>query len=263
VKVKAMIWSPMLRFPLFIALFAVGYAASYYLPLIATKSNLDLVGSVRAEIGRGKLENVGHREFAFALACVIVSVALALAFAFLFAHVIAIRLSLRFARREFGAVAPDEKAFLINFDRVNQRLSRHGLIGYAWQECAKTCTREHVVVRTVRPSAFFNPSIVREQLIGMKLMPTVPGYFVGLGLLLTFIGLVIALSKAAAGVSGSPEGMTQSLRDLLDAATFKFSTSIAGLFSSLFLALVFKIYSIIIEMGFDRFCQGSRTVPIS
>jgi len=115
VKVKAMIWSPMLRFPLFIALFAVGYAASYYLPLIATKSNLDLVGSVGAEIGRGKFENVGHPEFAFALACVIVSVALALAFAFLFAHVIAIRLSLRFARREFGAVAPDEKAFLINF----------------------------------------------------------------------------------------------------------------------------------------------------
>jgi len=91
--------------------------------------------------------------------------------------------------------------------------------------------------------------------MGMKLMPTVPGYFVGLGLLLTFVGLVIALSKAAAGVTGSPEGMTESLRELLDAATFKFSTSIAGLLSSLFLALVFKIYSIVIETGFDLFCQ--------
>jgi hypothetical protein len=252
---RAVVWSPIVRYPLFWTLFIVGYVASYGLPVLSTKSNLALLARVCGEIGRGDFTNVGHPEFAFALACAIVSVALALAFATLFAHVVAIRVSLRLARKQFGAVAPDEKAFLTNFDRVNQRLSRDGLIGHAWQEFAKTCMRDQVVIRTIRPGAFFNPSVVRERLMGMKLMPTVPGYFVGLGLLLTFVGLVIALSKAAAGVTGSPEGMTQSLRELLDAATFKFSTSIAGLFSSLFLALVFKIYSIIIETGFDRFCQ--------
>ena len=56
---------------------------------------------------------------------------------------------------------------------------------------------------------FFNSGVVRERLAGLKLMPTLPGYFVGLGLLLTFVGLVIALSKAAGGVSGSPENITQ------------------------------------------------------
>lgn len=252
---RAIVWSPVIRFPLFSLLFAIGYAASYVLPVLSTKSNLGLVSTVMGEIGRGDFAGVGHPEFAFALACSIVSVAVALAFAVLVAHVVAIRVSLHLARKEFGAVAPDERAFLANFDRVNQRLSRHGLVGHAWQEFAKTCMRDQGVVRTVRPATFFNPSIVRERLMGMKLMPTVPGYFVGLGLLLTFIGLVIALSKAASGVTGSPENMTQSLRELLDAATFKFSTSIAGLFSSLFLALVFKVYSILIETGFDRFCQ--------
>lgn len=249
------VWSPLVRFPLFWVLFAVGYASSYFLPVLSARSNLALVASVCGEIGRGEFANVGQPEFAFALACAIVSTAVGLAVATLFTHVLAIRLSLRLARREFGAVAPDETAFLANFDRVNQRLSKHSLLGHAWQEFAKTCMREKVVIRTMRPAMFFNTSFVRERLMGMKLMPTVPGYFVGLGLLLTFIGLVIALSKAAGGVTGSPEGMTQSLRELLDAATFKFSTSIAGLFSSLFLAFVFKIYSILIETGFDMFCQ--------
>jgi hypothetical protein len=223
--------------------------------VLSSRSNLALVRSVCGEIGRGDFANVGQPEFAFALACAIVSTAIGLAFASLFAHVLAIRMSLRLARKQFGAAAPDEKAFLANFDRVNQRLSGHALVGHAWQEFAKTCMRDQVVIRTMRPASFFGPAVVRERLMGMKLMPTVPGYFVGLGLLLTFVGLVIALSKAAAGVAGSPENMTQSLRELLDAATFKFSTSIAGLFSSLFLALVFKVYSIIIETGFDRFCQ--------
>ncbi|CAO4154449.1 hypothetical protein DHODJN_20940 [Methylorubrum extorquens] len=43
---------------------------------------------------------------------------------------------------------------------------------------------------------------------------------------------------------------------LLDAATFKFSTSIAGLFSSLALALTFKVYSIWIEAGFEKFARA-------
>ena len=251
---RALVWSPLLRYPLFWTLFALGYLTSYVLPILSMRSNLALIASVGRAVGRGDFTPVGQPDFAYALACSIVSVAIGLAVATFFAHVLVIRASLRSARKEFGAVAPDEKAFFANFDRVNQRLSKDPLVGHAWQEFSKTCIRDQVVVRTVRPGTFFNVSLARERLIGMKLMPTVPGYFVGLGLLLTFVGLVIALSKAASGVTGSPDKMTQSLRELLDAATFKFSTSIAGLFSSLLLALVFKIYSIVIDKGFDLFC---------
>lgn len=251
---KSLTWSPFFRLPAFAALFLTGYALSYLLPVLSTRSNLHLMAGVLGEVGRGDFGNVGHSEFAFALACAIVSTATAIAFAMLFTHVVAVRTSLWGARRELGATA-SPKAFLEDFDRVNQRLGKHPLVGHAWEEFAKTCLRKSTVVRTARPNAFLSPAAARERLPGLKLMPTVPGYFVGLGLLLTFVGLVIALSKAAAGVTGSPENMTQSLRDLLDAATFKFSTSIAGLFSSLALAFLFKVYAIAIEGGFERFCR--------
>lgn len=251
---KPILWSPLFRLPAFLALFLVGYALSYLLPIISTKSKLGLLRDVIREVGRGEFGGVGHSEFAFALACAIVSTAAAIAFAMFLMHVVLLRISLHRARRHLGASAAP-KAFLNDFDRINQRLGKHPLIGHAWEEFAKTCVRRTSIVRTARPGAFLSPAAARERLPGLKLMPTIPGYFVGLGLLLTFVGLVIALSKAAAGVTGSPENMTQALRELLDAATFKFSTSIAGLFSSLALAFLFKVYAIIIEDGFERFCR--------
>lgn len=251
---KLFYWSPLFRIPAFFAFFIAGYVASYCLPVLSTKSDLNVLRNVVREIARGKFDNVGHSDFAFALACSIVSMAAGIAVAILFMHVIAIRFSLRSARKDLGRSA-SPKAFFEHFDRTNQRLGLHPLVGHAWEEFSKTCIRRATVVRTARPNAFLSPATARERLPGLKLMPTIPGYFVGLGLLLTFVGLVIALSKAAGGVTGSPENMTQSLRELLDAATFKFSTSIAGLFSSLALALLFKIYSIAIEGGFERLCR--------
>ena len=108
---------------------------------------------------------------------------------------------------------------------------------------------------TVRPQGYFNASVARDHMFGLRLMPSIPGYFVGLGLLLTFVGLVIALSKAAHGTGASADDMTKSLRELLNAATFKFATSIAGLFSSLVLAFLFRSYAILIERGFERLCR--------
>lgn len=251
---KSLLWSPLLRLPAFAVLFAAGYGLSYLLPVLSTKSNFGILRDVIGEVGRGDFDKVGHSEFAFALACAIVSTATAIAFAMLFTHVLVVRFSLREARKDLGTNS-SPAAFLQEFDRVNQRLRAHPLIGHAWEEFAKTCMRKTSVIRTTRPNAFLSPATARERLPGLKLMPTIPGYFVGLGLLLTFVGLVIALSKAAAGVTGSPENMTQSLRELLDAATFKFSTSIAGLFSSLALAFLFKIYSIVIEGGFEKLCR--------
>ena len=166
------------------------------------------------------------------------------------------------ARRHFRRSGTPQE-FNKAFDKINQTLQANGLIGHAWTEFEKTCIRDLLVRRTVRPLSMINSGTARERLFGLRLMPTIPGYFVGLGLLLTFVGLVIALSKAVAGVSGaSPANMTQSLRELLDAATFKFATSIAGLFSSLALALIFKSYSIVVDTAFEQFSRDieKRTV---
>jgi ABC-type transporter Mla subunit MlaD len=83
---------------------------------------------------------------------------------------------------------------------------------------------------------------------------SIPGYFVGIGLLLTFIGLVLALDKAAAAVSSNDAGGMQiATRQLLQVATFKFATSIAGLGSSILLSLLFRVYMIFIEGALDSF----------
>jgi hypothetical protein len=67
----------------------------------------------------------------------------------------------------------------------------------------------------------------------------------------------LALDKAAGSTAaGSAEAMTESLNELLAAATFKFSTSIAGLGASLALALIFRTYQIWIEGAFDGFSRA-------
>jgi ABC-type transporter Mla subunit MlaD len=201
------------------------------------------------------LELVTQKEFAFALASAIVQFGLALGLAFLIAHVLLIHAALRAATRALGP-GDDHRHFAANFDGVAQKLRRHAIIGHAWREFEETLVRGDDVVRnTVRPQSFINLAHAREQLFGLKMMASIPGFFVGLGL--TFIGLVLALNKAAGSTTaGSAGAMTEALHGLLDAATFKFSTSIAGLGASLALSLLFRIYQISIERAFERFCRA-------
>ena len=50
--------------------------------------------------------------------------------------------------------------------------------------------------------------------------------------------------------------MKAALENLLQAASFKFSTSIAGLGSSIFLSFLFRLYTIKIESALARFCDA-------
>jgi hypothetical protein len=114
-----------------------------------------------------------------------------------------------------------------------------------------------ISLSTARPQAFVNPSSIREQSVALQLMHIIPGYFVGLGLLLTFIGLIAALGVAAPSVkAGNAEQAKDALNQLLDAATFKFATSIAGLGASLLLSVWFRTLTLWVERGIGRFCEA-------
>jgi methyl-accepting chemotaxis protein len=164
---------------------------------------------------------------------------------------------LRDARGLLGCPG-DFAGFAKGFDGISGRLERNAVVGHGWRQFVATIIREDNVVRyTVRPQTYINLADARGELFGLKMMSSIPGYFVGLGLLLTFIGLVLALNQAAASTAaGSAEAMTTSLNELLAAATFKFSTSIAGLGASLALALTFRTYQIWIEGAFDRLSRS-------
>lgn len=250
---RPVVWYGTVRAVIFLGLATV---SGLLLARVIPFANAGILAEVSQEMARGTYERVSDRTFAFALASLVVQIAGALAISFFVAHVILIRVALADARGVLRR-AGDTRAVAESFDVLRERLERNALIGSAWGEFSETLVLEPRAIRnTIRPQSFINIGVARERLYGLKMMSSVPGYFVGLGLLLTFIGLVFALNKAAASTSaGSAEEMTRSLSELLSAATFKFGTSIAGLGSSLVLALLFKSYAIWIEVGFDGLCR--------
>lgn len=218
----------------------------------APHSEWNHVFEVLREVSAGEIDHVSERSFAFALSSGIGQIAIALAVAFFASHVLLLRATLRGAKGLLGR-SGDLNGFAQAFDGISGRLERNAVVGHGWRQFAATVIREDNLVRyTVRPQTFINLADARSTLFGLKMMGAIPGYFVGLGLLLTFIGLVLALNRAAASTAaGSAEAMTASLNELLAAATFKFSTSIAGLGASLGLALAFRAYQIWIEGAFE------------
>jgi len=269
ISTARLFWSPLIRAPILVGVFVAFYAMSAHVPLIVEHANSSLVREIFQEVARSNIDNVSRPEFAYALASEIVRCAVAIAFALLLGDVFPVRFLLWRARRKVEKLK-DQKEFEANYDALNQSLAIDPLVGTAWFAYSKTHVSEKVngrVIRfaTVRPQNFFNSGLAREHMFSLRLMPSIPGYFVGLGLLLTFVGLVIALSKASHGTGASANDMTQSLRELLNAATFKFSTSIAGLFSSIVLSIFFRSYGILIDMGFERFCRvlEARTSAVS
>lgn len=79
----------------------------------------------------------------------------------------------------------------------------------------------------------------------------VPGTLVGVGLVLTFLGLIAALREAGVSITASgtdPEMVKQSLSDLLTIASAKFIMSLAGLTGSIVFGVFLKFW----EVELDR-----------
>jgi hypothetical protein len=81
-----------------------------------------------------------------------------------------------------------------------------------------------------------------------------PNYFVGFGLLFTFLGIVAALYFASSGVTGTIDKAQHALGDLLNAATFKFLASIARLVCSIAFSLLYRWRIRAIDRAFDQLC---------
>ncbi len=214
-------WARIVAFWILVGLVVWGVAqvASWFDPaLIAHGVRQGLNGDTHALSTQG---------FAFALASAIVAVALGFLVAFGLLHALAISFPLWRLRRQVTRTA-DMADFAESYDETRDLFEAHPLLGHAWKEFDETLVRrkdENVIRNTVRPQVFINLATARDQLFGLKMMGSIPGYFVGIGLLLTFFGLVLALNKAAAAVSGSDAAAMQgATRDLLQVATFKFAT---------------------------------------
>jgi ABC-type transporter Mla subunit MlaD len=105
----------------------------------------------------------------------------------------------------------------------------------AWREFQESVIddNESTIRNTSRPSAFFVRVIPRQATLTFA-----SNVFVGLGLILTFLGLIVALNTAAHGMAGGGVADAQvALTGLLVVAGAKFFSSVAGLVASIWLRM--------------------------
>lgn len=120
-------------------------------------------------------------------------------------------------------------------------LTRHDVLSSTWpvyvQEAADTGRlppRRFAFYAEADPASEWN----RQG----SLMGALPGYYTTIGLILTFVGLVVALYFAARGFrSGDMAEARQSIVELLNASAFKFLSSVAALSSAFMVSIAHRI----------------------
>lgn len=154
--------------------------------------------------------------------------------------------------------------FAQQYSQLNEQLSQHSLLSSSWSAFKQTLiiTEQHIYY-TIRPAQYFNENTLVASQINLRLYQAIPNILVGLGIWLTFIGLVAALWFASKGVAAPDIAQAQlSLQDLLHAATFKFVTSIAGLFASLLFSWAEKAKLYQLHQQLNAFCQNIESCLI-
>ena len=165
--------------------------------------------------------------------------------------------------------APDAVAFASNFEAIRSDLGSMPVIGERWRDyCNSLIVIDRpipMVGTTSRVASWFDLGLVRSGTIKLDLRyhAALPNLLVGAGLLFTFLGLAVALSAAGGVVEAQSADRTNALKTLLDAASFKFITSLVGLFLSIAYALYRKSKLRGIERSLDEFVAALETrVPI-
>ncbi len=150
----------------------------------------------------------------------------------------------------------DPASFVAQFPAVDEALRKNPPVAHAWTTFtsglsypgpgASTSPNEFAIRSPIRPQAALTTEEADLTLPYFKLWPNL---FVGIGLLLTFAGLVSALELAVSGFSNggaNPAEMQKSLSGLLTTSAAKFYSSLAALAVSLALTISVRLCQTII-----------------
>lgn len=172
-------------------------------------------------------------------------------------------------RLRFMKGCKDRQDFFARFDEFDALMMKSKLLSHCWDEYKETLlsskNNSTVIESTLRPGDLINLAELEHSGLKLKWFHAVPGIFVGVGLLFTFIGLVAALffaSQAIHAVGGENVDAAQqtarmqgALAQLLGTATFKFWTSIAGLGSSIALGMFYRYRLRCLDGALDALCR--------
>jgi DNA anti-recombination protein RmuC len=166
---------------------------------------------------------------------------------------------------------PDAPSFAGNFERVAQQLAVEGPLSAPWSAYRDTLivpdneAAPRLVRTTLLPENVFDLRLLRTFGIRSRYHGAMPGMLVGAGLLFTFLGLAVALGVAGGVVAeGDPAQSRYELHKLLDTASFKFITSLAGLFLSITYTLFRNARLRMAEQALDGFNTAlERRMPFA
>jgi rubrerythrin len=196
------------------------------------------------------LKPFGTEDFGPKVATGLLLAALTLFIAFVcavFPQALRLHSALSTVRGRTKEASEDQKrlSFQSRYDEVDSTLSSNKLTSAAWAEFRKTLifretAQSPIILASARPSQFFTTRSLRVQ---YDFVRSLPNFFVGIGLLGTFIGLIAALTFSTESLTSAvdQEQIKRALSKLLTTAAAKFYISAAGLVASLLLSLLFRL----------------------
>lgn len=220
--------------------------------------------------GRLFLSIFGNPFTGLYLSLAIAFLFLVLAARLLIAHVLPARRALIIAHNRILSVTdkPGEPSVP---EQLRSAVTSVPLLADAWQAYARTIVERPEqsgpqFYSLKSPQEFFHLGQFESQNVNLRAFAPLPNYFVGLGLILTFLGLVAGLYFASIGIkTGSPADARGALVNLLNTSTFKFATSVTGLAASLLFSILLRQCIQTLERRFDAFCRRIEELvpPIS
>ena len=192
------------------------------------------------------------KDVAPALASLICIVALTLCMMFI---VKSIYIRLQIGRRLKSIKKVKTKAdFPAALPKIEKLMLKSKYLRHSWEKFRETLIvnsgERQEILNTARPQLYFNSV---EAGLRFPLFRAMPNLLVGIGLLLTFFGLVSALYFTTDAINNAKDlaASQEALKNLLYAASFKFYTSIAGLAGSIIMTLVLRYRASKIDAAFD------------
>jgi len=155
-----------------------------------------------------------------------------------------------------------EEQFALDFNRIDQDLRELPKINTSWSEFSETLIRPRIddqqdmitsYKNTVRPHTYFN---IRDLRMGPDFMRVFPSVFVGVGLSLTFLGLISALGEAVTAINasaGDNNSIQTAIGNLLKISSAKFYASLFALFMSVLITITLRATSTILNSALGRF----------
>ena len=140
-----------------------------------------------------------------------------------------------------GSVKERREEFTKKFNEINDHFQKQSVFSHIWNEFTEQLVypsdKEPNFQNSMRPENFFTLEyFLKKKRINLKLLESMPGILVGLGVLGTFTGLSLSLWLIKDILETKP---SEAVKILIPGASVAFLTSVAGLLCS----LIFNIIS--------------------